>query len=248
MHNTEDLRAAADVTVATLRERGLRLGTAESVTVGLVGHAAALTADAGEVYNGTIVAYDEQVKRRLLGLTPGPVVCRGAAVEMARAGARLLSADVAIGTTGVAGPSTLEGQPVGTCFVAASGVDGPAWGAELALEGDPDDIRRQAAIVGLHLAADLAAALWGGPRDAEGSLSARLTADIHASEPVLPTALQRVRETLAADRTNGESTDALTDSLREALRETTAIASVPSERVLSWLAHRDPASGVDRVA
>ena len=248
MPNTEDLHAAADVTVATLVERGLRLGTAESVTVGLVGYAAALTADAGEVYNGTIVAYDERVKHRLLGLRPGPVVCREAAVEMARAGARVLSADIGIGTTGVAGPSTLEGRPAGTCFVAASGVDGPAWCAELALDGDPDTVRAQTGMIGLRLAADLVAALWGGPRDAEGWLSARLAADIDASNPALPTALQRVRETLAADRTNGESTDALTDSLREALRATAAVGSVPSERAMSWLSDRDPAGGVDRVA
>ncbi len=246
MDQTSDLHAAAETTVATFVELGLRLATAESVTVGLVGHAAAVTPDAGEVYRGTIVAYDEQVKHDLLGVEPGPVVCRDAAVEMARAAVRLMSADVGIGTTGVAGPSTLEGQPVGTCFVAAAGAEGPAWCAELALEGDPDVIRVQAATIGLHLAADLAAALWGGPRDSSGRLSARLAADLDAVAPMVPAALQHVRETLTADRTNGESTDELTGSLREALRATAGVASVPAERAMSWVANAG--AGGDRVA
>lgn len=62
---------------------------------------------------------------------------------MATSARRLLDADVAVSLTGVAGPDTQDGEPVGTVFVGvASG--GGADVTRLALSGSPDRIRDDA--------------------------------------------------------------------------------------------------------
>lgn len=129
--------------VDLLCARHLRLGAAESLTGGLLGVAVARCMGAGEVFRGSIVAYASDVKYRLLEVAPGPVVSAGAAATMATSARRLLDADVAVSLTGVAGPDTQDGEPVGTVFVGvASG--GGADVTRLALSGSPDRIRDDA--------------------------------------------------------------------------------------------------------
>ena len=62
-----------------------------------------------------VVAYHAEVKSRILGVDPGPVVTAWAARQMARGVGRLLRADVAISVTGVGGPDEEEGQPRAPC-------------------------------------------------------------------------------------------------------------------------------------
>lgn len=128
-----------------LMARGWSLGVAESLTGGLVG--ARLTdADGASAWlKGSVVAYDSEVKFDLLGVPEGPVVSEEAAAAMATGARRVLGADVGLGVTGVAGPATQEGKPVGTvCF----GVDiaGKVVTAGARLSGDRDQVRRLAVI------------------------------------------------------------------------------------------------------
>lgn len=128
-----------------LMARGWSLGVAESLTGGLVG--ARLTdADGASAWlKGSVVAYDSEVKFDLLGVPEGPVVSEEAAAAMATGARRVLDADVGLGVTGVAGPATQEGHPVGTVFF---GVDiaGKVVTAGSRLPGDRDQVRRLAVI------------------------------------------------------------------------------------------------------
>lgn len=112
-----DEQTMESVVLDALTEHNLTLAVAESLTGGLVG--ARLTAVPGcsTALRGCVVSYASAVKFDLLAVPEGPVVCATAAKAMAEGVRRLLKADVGLATTGVAGPDTQEGQPVGTVFL-----------------------------------------------------------------------------------------------------------------------------------
>ncbi|HZA66903.1 MAG TPA: CinA family nicotinamide mononucleotide deamidase-related protein, partial [Geminicoccaceae bacterium] len=112
-----DEQTMESVVLDLLRERGLTLALAESVSGGLA--AARLSAVPGtrEVFRGGVVAYASEVKFDLLGVPSGPVVCEVAARAMAEGVRRLLGADVGLATTGVAGPADQDGHAMGTVFL-----------------------------------------------------------------------------------------------------------------------------------
>jgi nicotinamide-nucleotide amidase len=68
-------------------------------------------------------------------------VSREVAEAMATGAARVLGADIGVGTTGVAGPDPHDGQPAGTVWVAVAGPRGVS-ARRLALQGDREEIRR----------------------------------------------------------------------------------------------------------
>ena len=108
------------VVLQMLRDRGLTLGLAESVTGGLVSGRLTNVAGASDVLRGAVVSYASEVKFDVLGVANGPVVSPEAAVEMAVGAQRVLGADVALSLTGVAGPAEQEGQRAGNlCLVVA---------------------------------------------------------------------------------------------------------------------------------
>jgi nicotinamide-nucleotide amidase len=102
---------------ALLAARGLTLAVAESMTGGLVASRLVDVPGSGDWFRGGVVSYGSEVKFELLGVTPGPVVSASCAEEMAQGVRRLLGADVGLSVTGVAGPTTQEGQPVGTVYL-----------------------------------------------------------------------------------------------------------------------------------
>jgi nicotinamide-nucleotide amidase len=139
-------RVVADL----LLERGLTLGVAESLTGGLVGARLAEAQGASAWLRGSIVAYDSKVKFELLGVPEGPVVSPEAAQAMAEGSREALRADVGMGITGVAGPTTQDDQPVGTVFMAVS-VDGDTEVKEHHFPGDREHIRQFSAITLLDM-------------------------------------------------------------------------------------------------
>jgi len=136
---------------------GWRLAVAESLTGGLVAQRLTTVAGASTWFTGGLVSYSDRAKRALLGVGEGPVVSERAARQMAAGAAALLAADVGLALTGVAGPSTQEGQPVGTVFVGVC-VRDPTGGAgqesralQLLLSGDRQAVRQRAATAALDL-------------------------------------------------------------------------------------------------
>ena len=104
----------------------LSLSTAESCTGG--GVAALITSVPGSsgYFKGGIVAYDNEVKKNLLGVSPETLSAYGAVsretvIEMAKGAMNRLKTDCAIATSGIAGPGggTLE-KPVGTVWIAVA--------------------------------------------------------------------------------------------------------------------------------
>jgi len=138
------------VVIDMLRDRGLTLGVAESLTGGLMGARLTSVPGASDVFRGGIVSYASDVKFSLLGVPEGPVVSADAAAAMAAGARRVLGADVALATTGVAGPAEQEGQPVGTVFLGLAMIDS-SEAQQIKLPGDRQRIRQYAVISAVNL-------------------------------------------------------------------------------------------------
>ncbi len=139
------------VLLRLLSERGQTIGTAESMTGGLVTARLTDLPGSSAVVKGGVVAYQTELKQRLLGLPDVlGVVSEEAAVALATGARALLDVDVALSVTGSAGPDPLE-KPVGTVMI---GVATPedARAREMRFTGDRDRIRAFGATAALHLA------------------------------------------------------------------------------------------------
>ena len=103
----------------------LTLATAESCTAGNI--AAVITAIPGSshFYKGGIVAYNNEVKINLLGVSPQTLEEKGAVseetvIEMVKGAMKSMNSDCAVATSGIAGPTGgTPVNPVGTVWIAA---------------------------------------------------------------------------------------------------------------------------------
>jgi nicotinamide-nucleotide amidase len=118
-----DDQTMESVVLDLLVAQGLRLATAESLTGGMIGTRLTEVPGSSRAFMGSIVAYDGEVKRSLLGVSEGPVVSEEAVRAMALGACERLGADVSVAVTGVAGPDPQEGQEPGTVWMATC-VDG----------------------------------------------------------------------------------------------------------------------------
>ncbi len=121
-----DILSLAKETVGVLRRAGLRLAAAESCTGGLISKLITDVPGASDVFWGGIVSYSNDVKMSVLGvpretLAEYGAVSRQTALLMADGALTACGADIAVSTTGIAGPGggTKE-KPVGTVWVAIS--------------------------------------------------------------------------------------------------------------------------------
>jgi nicotinamide-nucleotide amidase len=138
-----------------LRERGLSLATAESLTGGLLGGRVTGIAGASDYYLGGVVAYATDAKAAQLGVDPdllaadGPVSERVAAAMAAGARAAF-GADLGLAATGVAGPTEQSGRRVGTLCLAVADAAGAAT-RTLTAPGDRTQVRLWTCSVALDL-------------------------------------------------------------------------------------------------
>jgi nicotinamide-nucleotide amidase len=137
--------------IGACEARELTVGTAESVTAGLVAGCLASVPGSSRVLRGGVVAYATDVKASVLGVPEdllAHVVSEPVSVAMAAAATRLLGADLGIATTGVAGPGWLDGQPPGTVWIAVhQASSGRSASRQLSIVGDRARVR-QAAVEG----------------------------------------------------------------------------------------------------
>lgn len=122
----EDCETLAELVHKTLTGRGLTLATAESCTGGNIARLLTAQAGASAYFKGGVVAYSNEVKECALGVKHSTLEAHGAVSEatvreMAEGVRTRLGADLAIATTGVAGPDggTKE-KPVGTVWIAVA--------------------------------------------------------------------------------------------------------------------------------
>ena len=113
-------------TVALLCEKGLTLSSAESCTGGYIGKLITDVSGSSAVYNGGVISYVHEVKKGLLGVKDETIekyteVSFEAAAEMAEGVRDLTKSDVAVSTTGFAGPlGGNENDPVGCVYIGIS--------------------------------------------------------------------------------------------------------------------------------
>ncbi len=109
--------------VNLLINKSLKIATAESCTGGQISKMITAVPNSSSIFEIGIASYSNRIKRHALSvpkeiLENYGAISRQTAAYMALGAKRLGSADIGIGITGVAGPSSSEGHPVGTVFIA----------------------------------------------------------------------------------------------------------------------------------
>ncbi len=136
--------------------RGVTVGSAESCTGGLIGHAITTIPGSSGYYRGGVVSYADDVKVRLLEVPLATIERHGAvsaqvAVAMAEGVRERVVCDYGVAATGVAGPDGgTESKPVGLTYVAVAG----PWGHEVrrfVWDGDRAGNKERSAAAALRL-------------------------------------------------------------------------------------------------
>jgi nicotinamide-nucleotide amidase len=142
---------------ASLRARGLKVAVAESCTGGLIGKLLTDPAGSSDYFVLDAVTYANRAKRDLLGV-PADLLERHGAVSgevasaMAEGALERAGADLAVATTGVAGPGGgTADKPVGTVWLALAQRGGKTLAERRQLSGDRDRVRTLTAYAALEL-------------------------------------------------------------------------------------------------
>lgn len=112
--------------VNALKEKKLTIACAESCTGGLIAKSITDVGGCSSVFLGGVVAYANEIKENILGVSGETLKKYGAvseftAMEMANGVRRICGSDIGISTTGIAGPDGgTEEKPVGTVYVGFS--------------------------------------------------------------------------------------------------------------------------------
>ena len=151
------------------RTGGLTVSCAESCTGGLVQGALTSVPGSSDAFEGGVVTYSNEAKRKILGVPPEILEQHGAvsaecAQAMAEGALRLYGTDLAVSVTGIAGPEGGSAEkPVGTVWFAVARVGGGGVQSSAFLRhlrGDRDGVRERA--VGCALSA-----LWRAAKAAK---------------------------------------------------------------------------------
>jgi PncC family amidohydrolase len=141
------------------RQLNIHLAVAESCTGGLISHLLTNVPGSSDYFLGSVVSYANQVKIQLVGVKPETLAIYGAVsretvLEMARGVRQVLSADIGISVSGIAGPGgNTPDKPVGTTWIGLSAAElDQAWLFQFS--GDRQGIKRQAAEMALRLLVD----------------------------------------------------------------------------------------------
>lgn len=109
-----------------LRQKGLTLGVVESATGGLISHLITNVPGSSTYYKGSITAYSNEIKTRVVGVKEDTINKYGAVSsqvveEMAQDGRKILAVDICLADTGIAGPggATLD-KPSGLFYIGLS--------------------------------------------------------------------------------------------------------------------------------
>lgn len=118
-----DVESLEQVVLQELKAGGKTIACAESCTGGMIAKRLTDIRGSSAVFNGGAVTYATESKTDILGVSPFTIEKYGVisgevACEMAENARRLFKTDIAVATTGLAGPDTDGKNPVGTVYIA----------------------------------------------------------------------------------------------------------------------------------
>jgi nicotinamide-nucleotide amidase len=139
------------------------VGTAESMTAGMLGAALTTTPGASLTYRGGLIVYATDLKASLAGVSLPLLEERGpvdpdVAAQLATGARERVGATWGVGLTGVAGPDPQDGQPVGRLYLGVAGPSGAPEVVAATLSGDRGRIRSEAVALALTTLRDRLAA------------------------------------------------------------------------------------------
>ncbi len=135
--------------IERLKECNLTISTAESITGGLIASKICEIAGASNYFKGGVVSYTKEAKCSLLGLNMADIEKYGVysketVVSMAKGIKEKTKSDIAIATSGVAGPGPDEGVEAGTVYFCYY-IDDYILTEKKVFEGNRNEIRNKAA-------------------------------------------------------------------------------------------------------
>lgn len=144
--------------VRLMSERGFTLSTAESCTGGLLSEMLTAVTGSSSMFRGGVVCYSNELKHVMLGVpmellegddAPGAISAETAG-RLAEGALERANSDFSLAITGVAGPSTSEGKPVGLVFIGLAERGKDVVTHQLQLSGGREMIRLKAAKAALY--------------------------------------------------------------------------------------------------
>ncbi|MDE6952714.1 MAG: CinA family protein [Erysipelotrichales bacterium] len=142
-----------------LKERDISIASVESFTVGAFANAIGSISGISQVYRGSLVSYQTRIKRDVLKINQDiidtyGVVSNEIAGLMAINGKELFSSDLCISFTGNAGPTAMEGKPVGLIYIGIAYMN-DIYTYCFELSGSREDIKKQAVMFGVEKILDI---------------------------------------------------------------------------------------------
>lgn len=142
----EDFAPTLKCLIEKLDSLGLTLSSIESLTGGLFASSVTSIPGVSSVFKGAVVTYQTSIKEEVVHVDKKTVKKYGVVSyqvteEMARHGQELLSSDVCISFTGNAGPSAMEGKPVGLVYIGVA-IGSSFYAIERHFTGDRNSIRQ----------------------------------------------------------------------------------------------------------
>lgn len=150
VYSTDEKDNLEDVLVRLLKDKNLKIATAESCTGGLIGAKIVNVSGSSNVYAYGYITYSDDAKCETLGVSRESIekytaVSDVVAMEMAN-GARVISgADIAVSVTGYAGPYDLKDEPKGLVYIGCSTAK-ETKAYEFRFSGNRQKIRENAAV------------------------------------------------------------------------------------------------------
>lgn len=131
-----DYTCIEEAVIEKLKEKHMKVATAESCTGGLIAKRITDVPGASEVFDCGIISYANEIKHRVLGVSEDDLNKYGAvsepvAKQMAQGALKVSGADIAVSVTGIAGPdSDSTNKPVGLVYIGLADRDN-VWVREL---------------------------------------------------------------------------------------------------------------------
>ena len=131
-----DYTCIEEAVIEKLKEKHMKVATAESCTGGLIAKRITDVPGASEVFDCGIISYANEIKHRVLGVSEEDLKKYGAVSEpvarqMAQGALKVSGADIAVSVTGIAGPdSDSTNKPVGLVYIGLADRDN-VWVREL---------------------------------------------------------------------------------------------------------------------